>query len=52
MSTFIEAMLGGFLVAVMLLLLWWAARRVGLARPRGRPTRRRLLCVRPLRFDA
>jgi hypothetical protein len=48
MSVFIEALLGGVLLAVALLLLWRLAQRIGLALPRARPARRRLLCVQPV----
>lgn len=48
MSVFINALLGGVLLAVALLLLWRLAQRIGLALPRVRPARQRLLCVRPV----
>lgn len=52
MSVFIEALLGGVLLAVVLLLLWRLAQRIGLGLPRARPARRRLLCVRPVELPA
>ena len=52
MNLFFTALLGGIAAAVLLLLLWRLAQRIGLALPRARPSRRRLLCVRPLDFDA
>lgn len=51
MSTFFEALAGGMLAMAVLLLLGWLAQRIGLALPRTRLARRRLLCVRPLDFD-
>ncbi|WP_425261842.1 hypothetical protein ACPOLB_13275 [Rubrivivax sp. RP6-9] len=51
MSVFINALLGGVLLAVGLLLLWRLAQRIGLALPRARPARR-LLCVQPVELPA
>lgn len=51
MSVFINALLGGVLLAVALLLVWRLAQRIGLGLPRARqarPARQRLLCVRPI----
>lgn len=52
MTIFFEALAGGMLAMAVLSLLWWLAQRIGLAMPRARLARRRLLCVRPLDFDA
>lgn len=52
MSLFLQALLGGVGVAVLLLVLWRLLQRSGLTLPRARPARRRLLCVRPLDIDA
>lgn len=52
MMLFIEALLGGLLLALLLLLAWRLAQRIGLLLPRRQGPRRSLLCVRPLDFDA
>jgi hypothetical protein len=52
MSLFLEALVGGMVATLLVVLLWRLAQRVGLAMPRARTARRKLLCVRPLDFDA
>ena len=52
MNLFFNALFGGIAAALLLLLLWRLAQRIGLALPRAWPTKQRLLCVRPLDFDA
>ena len=51
-SLFLEALLGGLLLALLALLAWRLAQRIGLLLPRHARARRKLLCVRPLDFDA
>ncbi len=52
MTIFMQALFAGLLLAVCGLLAWRLAQRIGLLLPRRRSRRGRLLCVRPLDFDA
>ncbi len=52
LSLFLQALLGGLLLSLLGLLAWRLAQRIGLLLPRQKAARRRLLCVRPLDFDA
>ncbi len=49
---FLQALVGGLLLALLGLLAWRLAQRIGLLLPRHQAARRKLLCVRPLDFDA
>lgn len=48
MTVFIEALVGGLLLALLLVLAWRLAQRIGRLLPRRRQRHGRLLCVRPL----
>lgn len=52
LSLFLQALLAGLLLALLGLLAWRLAQRIGLLLPRQKATRRQWLCVRPLDFDA
>lgn len=51
-SLFLQALLAGLLLALLVLLGWRLAQRVGLLLPRRKVHKRALRCVRPLDFDA
>lgn len=52
LGLFVQALLSGLLLALLLLVGWRLAQRVGLLLPRRKGQRRALRCVRPLDFDA
>jgi hypothetical protein len=52
LSLFLQALMGGLLLALLGLLSWRLAQRIGLRLPRQKSGRHKLLCVRPLDFDA
>lgn len=52
LSLFLQAMFGGLLLALLALLAWRLAQRIGLLLPRHKAARHKLRCVRPLDFDA
>lgn len=52
MTLFVQALVGGLLLALLLVLAWRLAQRIGLLLPRRRQRRDKLLCVRPLDLDA
>ena len=52
LTLFLQALLAGLLLALLLLFGWRLAQRVGLLLPRRKRHRRPLRCVRPLDFDA
>jgi hypothetical protein len=52
LGVFLQALVAGLLLALLGLLCWRLAQRIGLLLPRRTAARRKLLCVRPLDPDA
>jgi hypothetical protein len=52
LGLFLQSLIGGLLLALLGLLAWRLAQRIGLLLPRQKAARRKLKCVRPLDFDA
>ncbi len=52
MTVFLSSLLAGGLLVLLFVMLWQLALRIGLLLPRKRSAQRKLLCVRPLDFDA